>query len=1455
MRSLRCTALALCLALMLTLNLCPVFAEAPRDRTVTVACIDYNNFLTKNPNGTYSGYAADYLARIAQYTGWNYKFVDMDWPTAYKAVKEGRVDFYCVARHTEDRQRDFDFSLYPVCSEEMNVYTLSGSKLYYEDFRAFNGMRVGMLANSGEIDFFRRYARENGFSCRIVEFPMNEMAAEALRTGAVDAVAIVNYSADGDFKLVGNFGVAPAYMMSRDGSKRMAEFSQAQQSLYFDAPDFSQKLTKMHYDMKSHTADPLFTRGEAAYAAKAGPLTVAVAADMAPIEYFDADANEFRGLTIDLYNKISELTGLKFKFVRRGNAESLLPQMESGKVNLVGALAQSQSVAFALKLRQSVPFTENSFSIVAKDIDKLTKNSLVAVPDGYPMFFREAKENGCVRIREFSSMEECVSMVHSGAADMTYIISMCQSYLLGHARYAELRTAIAPGTTYGVCFGVSNRSDPRLLSIINKCISVISPREIGDMIIKNTASAKPRQTFSDFAARNGLEMFIFCAVFFAAAAFAIVRVQRSREQRVVNDKIRKHHDFLQHLFDTMPCGIFQYSYEKPHRILSCNAASAKIYGCDKELPVVGNTPVAVVRPGTEDSFAEQFDLCEKSGAPITYTWPIVKKDGSDAWVECVMDVVETDSGRVFQEVFIDVTERVQLESMIEKRYMSELSRSGMRGEGLLYTICLDITDQTLLQTDIDIDGMDAGVSVDRFIELIMPELDSLQTPEQIVWLRKRFSVEMMEDDYDNGRFEISFTLCRRKDGRVQWIRSDLALRLNPKNGHLLCFDYVWDVTDEHVTGDIMKRMALADCESFMCIDTTAGICFQYVENEDGGLTRSEAVYGRRDIVHAMTELMTEADKKGFIRATEISAIVQNLSDSPYYKVFAVLTNSRGEREDKALTCFYMNRETGMIAVTVSDVTEVRRGEVQHAKELAGALEAAEKATFAKSRFLARMSHEIRTPMNAIVGLTTIAKLHCGEPEKISDYLGKIETASRVLLNIINDVLDMSAIESDKIKVASAEFDMKQLLTGISTVYYPQCSVKGVRFEMVVNIENEILTGDGLRVNQILLNLVSNAFKFTPAGGAIKVMVDETARRDDTVFLRFRVSDTGCGMTADMKERLFKPFEQESGTTTREYGGSGLGLSIAKHLVDIMHGAITVESEKGVGTTFTVDLPFGSSNVSTRSISEILKTVRILTVDDDSAAREYTAIVLNRIGAAYDTASSGQQALDMINAAESEGNPYNVCLIDWKMPDMDGVEVTRRIRAMEKHRSLIIIISAYDLNEVEDEAKRAGADQFITKPLFQSTVFNVLMALTKGELKSMTAEPDNYDFTGRRVLLAEDQDLNAEIATDILSEANLETDRAGNGCEAVDIFSKAAPGTYDAILMDIQMPLLDGYGAARAIRALNRPDAKVIPIFAMTANAFIEDVAASLSAGMNGHISKPIDTRVLYSTLARAMKLM
>lgn len=526
-------------------------------------------------------------------------------------------------------------------------------------------------------------------------------------------------------------------------------------------------------------------------------------------------------------------------------------------------------------------------------------------------------------------------------------------------------------------------------------------------------------------------------------------------------------------------------------------------------------------------------------------------------------------------------------------------------------------------------------------------------------------------------------------------------------------------------------------------------------------------------------------------------------------------------------------------------------------ELKDACEKANLANVAKSQFLAQMSHEIRTPMNAIIGLTSIAKDEVKSPMKITNYLGKIESSSKLLLSIINDVLDMSSIECGKLKIASAPFNFKALISNITTVFYEQARQKNIDFEVLINgLTEEEIIGDSLRVNQILMNFLSNAIKFTPKNGKIVLTIIQASRSVDKVQMRFVVADTGCGMSEEMLGRLFKPFEQESAETARKHGGSGLGMSITKNLVEMMGGSIKVESVVDKGTIFTTDIPFKVGNEKELPITaDSFSSIKALIVDDDIDACEYSSVLLERMGVKHSYVTSGERALEALEEAEDKKEPFTLCIIDWKMPNMDGIELTKKIRDIFGHEQIVIIVLAYDLNEMDSLGEKNGSDYFIAKPMFQSTLFNALMQVTSHKsIINDKPQVSKYDFMGKKVLLAEDVELNMEVAVTLLNKVGIEVTEAMDGKEALDKFISSKEFEFDCILLDINMPVMDGYESCIKIRNLDRLDSKKIPIYAMTANAFSEDVTHALNVGMNGHIAKPIETIHLYQTLNTAFEL-
>lgn len=548
----------------------------------------------------------------------------------------------------------------------------------------------------------------------------------------------------------------------------------------------------------------------------------------------------------------------------------------------------------------------------------------------------------------------------------------------------------------------------------------------------------------------------------------------------------------------------------------------------------------------------------------------------------------------------------------------------------------------------------------------------------------------------------------------------------------------------------------------------------------------------------------------------------------------------------------------LVIILAFNVNKRRKEREQLSREkqrnglLADALLEAEKADEAKSQFLSRVSHEMRTPLNAIIGFLELAKE--SDKEQIKSYLNNASVAAKQLLSVINDVLDMASIESGKMKIASSPFDFKQIIRSITSIYLPICQDKNLKYETVILTPlDEWLIGDQLRLNQILMNLLGNAVKFTNEG-SVELRLSQYEKNTDELFIHIEVSDTGCGMSTEMKERLFKPFEQENAEIAQKYGGSGLGLSIVKNLVNMMDGIITVQSIQNQGTTFTIEIPFTRYKKEVLlNLPEGINSLRVLAVDDEENERNYLSTVLNRMGVYHTCVANADEAINELVKGFDTKEPYNICLIDWKMPHINGIEATKNIRAKFGKDMVVIVVSAYEQHQADENAREAGANLFISKPLFQSTLFDLFMNLTGGELTKIKKEYSKYNFSGKRVLLAEDNAMNQIITKKILEKLGVVCESAENGNIVVNMFLSSPLGYYDAILMDIQMPDMDGYEATKAIRNSKHPDAQNIQIIALTANAFNEDIARTLSAGMNAHVSKPIEPDTLAMALDKAFK--
>ena len=514
------------------------------------------------------------------------------------------------------------------------------------------------------------------------------------------------------------------------------------------------------------------------------------------------------------------------------------------------------------------------------------------------------------------------------------------------------------------------------------------------------------------------------------------------------------------------------------------------------------------------------------------------------------------------------------------------------------------------------------------------------------------------------------------------------------------------------------------------------------------------------------------------------------------------------------------------------------------------------ANRAKREFLFNMSHDIRTPMNAIIGFTSLAATHIDNREQVLDYLKKISTSSQHLLSLINDVLDMSRIESGKVKIEEKAVHLPDLVHDVRSIIQPNVAAKRLSlFIDTMDIEDEDIITDPLRLNQILLNILSNAIKFTPTGGMISIRIaQKNGAPKGCVCYEFRIKDNGIGMSEEFQKHIFEEFSREESSTVSGIQGTGLGMSITKNIVDLMGGTIALTSEPGKGSEFIVTLCFTRSGqkAEPKQLPQ-LEGLRALVADDDTNTCLNVSTMLSKIGMRPEWTISGKEAVIRTKYAVEQDDEFSVYIIDWLIPDMNGIEIVRQIRKVIGNRCPIIILTAYDWADIEDEARAAGVTAFCEKPLFLSELRRVLAEPFRAEPASNPAQPTAADLKGKKLLLVEDNELNREIALEILKEAGFVVDTAEDGAVAVQKIKQAAPGQYDLILMDIQMPNLDGYEATRQIRALPDAEKASIPIFAMTANAFEEDRQNALAAGMNGHIAKPLDVPHLLSVLADALK--
>ena len=711
----------------------------------------------------------------------------------------------------------------------------------------------------------------------------------------------------------------------------------------------------------------------------------------------------------------------------------------------------------------------------------------------------------------------------------------------------------------------------------------------------------------------------------------------------------------------------------------------------------------------------------------------------------------------------------------------------------------------------------------------------------------------------------------RRDGGVRWV-DDYGHYVESEVYNGLFYVFVSDITEQRERAESDKAVRSAVIEALTRVYDSVWLIsdvktqkfelYRIDENMVHLLPANVAVRLTRfsDAFAFYSKLVLEEDRQAFLEAVTPENIVRNTENRliysvPFRRVFE--TGTRHYRVEFAKLAL-PGGKTGIVT-GFKDVDEEVRKEQQIQQVLRDAIDAANASNQAKSDFLSSMSHDMRTPMNGIIGMTAIAANHLDDKERVAVCLRKINDSSKHLLSLINDVLDMNKIESGKVELQEEEFSLAELIDGMLAMTRPQIQAHGHAFQVdIIDVEHEQFIGDSRRIEQVFVNIMSNAIKYTPNGGRISLRIRETPTRTPGFgHYEFIFEDNGYGMTEEFQKHLFEPFARANDKQTAGIQGTGLGMAITRNIVRMMGGDITVESVYGEGSRFTVNIYLKLQSQSDINYDSFVD-LRVLVADDDPVCCESTCAILNDMEMNSEWVLSGKAAVDRVKARQEQGRDFFAVIVDWKLPDQGGVETTRQIRQLAGPDVPIIIFSAYDWTCIEQDAREAGATSFIGKPLFRTKLvklFNALVNHQSGDegMGDPLQRLEKMGLEGRRILLAEDMEINAEIATDFLEMTGAQVDWARDGAQAVEKLAASPDDYYALIFMDMQMPNMNGCEAARAIRAMERPYAKRIPIVAMTANAFAEDILSCKRAGMNDHITKPIDVEVLARVLDTYVK--
>lgn len=837
----------------------------------------------------------------------------------------------------------------------------------------------------------------------------------------------------------------------------------------------------------------------------------------------------------------------------------------------------------------------------------------------------------------------------------------------------------------------------------------------------------------------------------------------------------------------------------------------------------------------------------------------LRMDGSVIWCWVHFTFIHDFGRRFVYCAYQDVTLQKDYEERLRSTYMSLGGNFYRKKDWALGMFRVNLTKDRIE----DVQGMDLFGSdsvVRPYSEAIRLRAWNYPIPEEQERFLELFDREKLISDFEDGNTQLSHHfLSQRRDGRLCFVKVTAVLTHHPMNGNVIAFIKELECNREKVIDTLLGKIL---SRQFDMVAYLANGRYGIVIGEDQKKEKGDIFPLERegDYIDWLANQVipslcgTEEECCRIEEALIPEVIEEKVAEHEPY-IVNVPIRMGGEVYHKRFDFYCIDPRAKFYVLLKSDDTEAQREQYERNMQLQDALAEARKASDAKTVFLSRMSHEIRTPLNAVIGLGNLA-LQEEMSGKLRGQLTKINSSARYLLALVNDILDMSRIESGREPLRFEEFSFKGVLDQVNTMMDGQCRDKGVRYSCVIQgVIGEYYTGDETKLKQILINILGNAVKFTPAGGQVTLEVCRTEQFEEQCRLSFVIRDTGIGISEAYLPQIYEPFSQEDESIGTVYGGSGLGLAITKSYTDMMGGTISVESEKGAGTTVTFDVVLERNDQAGQQQYGLdLASLKVLIVDDEPAVCRHAQMGLGELGVHADVCTSGKEALDKLELQIARRQEYDLILLDGRMEEMDGIELTRQIRQVLGDHSSVIFLTDYNWLDIKEKAVAAGVDGFLPKPLFASKLLEELEAARRRREKEGTDSGKSRDqLAGARILLAEDVFLNAEIMIQILAMEDITVEHYENGKLAVEAFEDSPQGYFDAVLMDIRMPVMNGLDAAREIRGLDHPDAERVPIIAMTANAFDKDVQLSMDAGMDAHLTKPVEPDRLFRTLGELLR--